>query len=78
MVFTTWLTARALNGASLEAQHYSLSSTVLGLHSFAHYFNIRSHFPICGQPIHSEVFISFPSLHPHRKTLIFCGLLSGM
>lgn len=29
MVFTTWLTARASNGASLETQHYSLSSTVL-------------------------------------------------
>lgn len=78
MVFTTWLTARALNGASLEAQHYSLSATVLRVHSFAHYFNIRSHFPICGLPIHSEVFISFPSLHPCRKTLNFSRLLSGM
>lgn len=29
MVFTTWLTARTLNGASLEAKHYSLSFTVL-------------------------------------------------
>lgn len=29
MVFTTWLTARPSNGASLETQHYSLSCTVL-------------------------------------------------
>lgn len=36
MVFTTWLTARASNGASLQTHHYSLSSTVLSVHSFAH------------------------------------------
>lgn len=29
MVFTTWLTARAFNGASPEAQRYSLSLAVL-------------------------------------------------
>lgn len=59
MVFTTWLTAGALNGASLEKQHHSLSSTVLSEYIVL-LVNIRSACPICRLPVHSIDFICFP------------------